>query len=58
MDYRNWRDQDSPAAKPTASFEREVADGPCLIVEIELIYSSELAVCTSDHKTLQMNGIR
>jgi hypothetical protein len=57
-DYEDWRDQHSPAAKPSRGVYREVADGPCLIVEIELIYSSKLAVCSSDHKTVQMRNIR
>jgi len=50
--------QHLPAAKPSGGVYRKVADGPCLIVEIELIYSSKLAVCSSDHKTFQMRNIR
>ena len=54
MDYGKWRDQHSPAAKPAAGIDNEVADGPCFIVEIELIYGSKLAVRSSDHKTFQV----
>jgi hypothetical protein len=57
MDYGDWRDQHSPAAKPAAGFHRQVADGPCLIVEIELIYTSEIAVRRSDHQTFQVRCI-
>src|ERR1019366_10702109 len=58
MDDGNWRDQHLPAAKPAAGVYREVADGPCLIVEIELTYSSNLAIRGSDYKTFQMRSIR
>src|ERR1039458_2885821 len=58
LDYREWRDQHSPAAKPAAGVYHEVADGPCIIVEIELIDRSKLAVRSSDHKTLQLRSIR
>jgi hypothetical protein len=39
--YRDGRDQYRTAAQPAAGFYREVADGPGLIVEIELIYGSK-----------------
>jgi hypothetical protein len=58
VDYGDWRDQHSPTAKPTAGVYREVADAPCLIVEIELVYSSKLTVGRSDHKTFQLRSIR
>src|ERR1039457_5085524 len=47
----HWRDQHRPPAKPAAGVNREVADCPCLIVEIELIHSPKLTVRSSDHKT-------
>src|ERR1035441_10291983 len=58
MDYGDWRDQHWPAAEPAAGFYREVTDGPCLIVEIELIYTPELTVRGSDCKTFQVRCIR
>src|ERR1019366_871353 len=58
MDYGDRRDQPSPTTKPAAGFHDEVADGPCLIVEIDLIYDSKLAIRSSDQKTSQMRSIR
>jgi hypothetical protein len=46
-----------PATKPSAGFYREVADCPGLIVELELIHSSELTVRGSDRKALQLGSI-
>jgi hypothetical protein len=58
VDNGNWRDQHLPAGKPPVGFYRKVADGPCLIVEIEMIYSSNFAVRGMDLKTSQMRSIR
>ena len=58
VDDGNWRDQHSPAAKPAAGFYHQVANGPCLVVEIQLIYSSNLAVRGPEHNTLQVRSVR
>jgi hypothetical protein len=54
LDYGERRDQHLPAA----GLHHKVADGPSLVVEIELIYSSNLAVRGPDLKTFQMGRIR
>jgi hypothetical protein len=54
MDYGYWRNQHSPPAKPAAGIYNEVADGPSLIVEINVIYGSKLSVRSSDRKIFQM----
>ena len=58
LDHGDWRDQHLPAAKPAAGFHRKVADGPRLVVEIELIDSSEIAVRSSNCETFQVRRIR
>jgi len=58
MEDREWRDQHLPAAKPAAGFDREVADCPGLIVEVELIYSSKLSVRGLNRETFQKCDIR
>src|ERR1035441_10606706 len=58
LDYREWREKHSAASKPAAGVYHEVADGPCIIVEIELIDRSKLAVRSSDPKTLQLRPLR
>ncbi len=52
VEYGDWRDQHLPAAQPAAGFYREVADGPGLIVEIELIHGSKLSVRSLDGRDL------
>jgi hypothetical protein len=51
MDHRKWRDKHSPAAKPAGCY-REIADGPGLIIEIELIYAPKVSVGSVDRETL------
>ena len=54
-----WRNQHSPAAKPAAGIYNEVADGPCLIVEIKLMLqypsSPSVARITKSFKRLFVN---
>jgi hypothetical protein len=57
MEHGHWRDQHLPSAKPTG-FYREVADGPRLIVEIELINSSKLSIRSVNCETFQECSIR
>ena len=57
VDDRNGRDQHLPISKPASGFHREVADDPRLIVEVELIYSPNVAVRRSDHHIFQIGSI-
>ena len=54
MGYREWGDQYLPAAKPAAGFHRKIADAPRLIVEIELLHRSDLAILSLYGEALQM----
>ena len=54
VDYGYRRNQHSPSAKPATGFHRKVADSPSLVVEIEVVYNSQFAVCSLDGKILQM----
>src|ERR1700735_4944535 len=56
LDYGNRRDQNTPAAKPAAGFDREVANGPRVIVEIELFDGSQFAIRGTDYKARQMRS--
>jgi hypothetical protein len=49
MDHGEWRDQHLPSAKPAASVYHEVANDPRVIIEVELIYRSKLAIRRADH---------
>lgn len=44
----------STAVKPAAGVDREVTDAPRIVVEVNLIYNTELAVCGSNRKALQI----
>ena len=55
--HRDGRDEHQPACEPVAGVYREVADGPSLMVEIELVDRSDLTICRSNRKTMQILGI-
>src|SRR5580658_1697309 len=40
IDHCKWRDQHLPSAQPAAGVHSEIADGPALILQIDLIYRS------------------
>ena len=48
------RDQYLPAAKPAAGVNREIADSPGLILEIELIYRPNLAIHGPDRQSVEI----
>ena len=58
LEHGDGRDQHLPAAQPAGGVYRKVADGPGLIVEVQLIYGSKLAVRRSDRNTLQVGSFR
>jgi len=48
INYGEGRYEDLPSTEPAACFYCEVANGPCLIVEIEIIHCPNLAIRGAD----------
>src|SRR5277367_3746389 len=48
IDHGAWRDRNLAATKPAAGLDREIAEGPGVVVEKEPLYGSKLAVRSPD----------